>query len=59
VDEFNVEWGIRQGFLKRTGHWETHVTHQTRCLKVNVIFPKSRPPRRITLIEGHRQRSQA
>jgi len=57
VDQFNVEWGIRQGFLKRTGHWETHVTHQTRCLKVKVIFPKSRPPRRITLIEGHRRRS--
>lgn len=24
VDEFNVEWGIRQGFLRRTGYWETH-----------------------------------
>jgi hypothetical protein len=33
VDEFNVEWGVRQGFLKRTGHWETHVTHRTRHLK--------------------------
>jgi hypothetical protein len=33
-DEFNIEWGIRQGFLKRTGHWETHVTHRTRHLKL-------------------------
>lgn len=46
VDEFNVEWNIRQGFLKRTGYWETHVTHRTRHLEVNVVFPKSRPPRR-------------
>ena len=57
VDEFNIEWGIRQGFLKRTGHWETHVTHRTRRLKIYVIFPKSRPPRRTTLVEDNRQRS--
>lgn len=57
VDVFNIEWTIRQGFLKRAGHWETHITHQTRSLKVNVIFPKSRPPRRATLVEGNRQRS--
>jgi len=57
VDEFNIEWGVRQGFLKRTGHWETDVTHRTRHLKMNVIFPKSRPPRCATLVEGNRQRS--
>jgi len=57
VDEFNIEWSIRQGFLKRTGHWETHVMHRTRHLKINVIFPKSRPPRRTTLVESNRQRS--
>jgi hypothetical protein len=27
VDKFNIEWGIRQGFLRRTGYWETHVMH--------------------------------
>jgi hypothetical protein len=57
VDEFNVEWGIRQGFLRQTEQWETHVTHRTRHLKINVIFPKSRPPRRTVLIKGNRQRS--
>ena len=51
VDEFNIEWGIRQGFLRRTEWWETHVTHRTRRFKINVIFPKSRPPRSTTLIE--------
>jgi hypothetical protein len=50
VDGFNVEWDIRQGFLRRTEQWETHVTHRTRCLKINVIFPRSRPPRSIPLV---------
>jgi hypothetical protein len=57
VDEFNVEWQMRKGFLRKTEQWETHVTHRTRELKVNVIFPKSRPPRQATLVERHRQRS--
>ena len=57
VDEFNIVWGIRQGFLRRTEQWETHVKHPTRRLEINVIFPKSRPPQRTTLIEGNRQRS--
>jgi len=57
VDEFNIQWSIQRSFLQRTGYWETHVTHQTRYLKVSVIFPKSRPPRLATLIESNRQRS--
>jgi hypothetical protein len=57
IDEFNVEWGIRQGFLRPTEQWETHVTHRTRCLKINVVFPRSRPPRSTALIEQSGQRS--
>ena len=57
-DEFNIEWNIRRGFLKRTGYWETHVRHRTKRLKINVIFPKSRPPKQTTLAESNRQRSQ-
>jgi hypothetical protein len=56
TDEYNIEWDIRQGFLRRTEQWETHVKHPTRYLKIDVIFPKSRPPRRMKLIEGNRQR---
>jgi hypothetical protein len=57
MDEFNIEWRIRQGFLRRTEQWKTHIKHRMRFLKINVIFPKSRPPQRITLIESNRQRS--
>jgi hypothetical protein len=56
VDEFNVEWRMRDGFLRDTEQWETHVKHNTKHLKINVIFPKSRPPQHTTLIEGNRQR---
>ena len=58
IDEFNIEWDMRRGFLKRTGYWETHITHRTEHLKINVIFPKSRPPQQTTLTESNRQRSQ-
>ena len=56
-DEFNIEWGIRQGFLRRTEQWETHVKHPTKSLKISVILPRSKPPRHTTLIESDRQRS--
>ena len=57
VDEFNIEWCMRGGFLRPRGHWETHVSHKTRLLRINVIFPESRPPWRTTLVESNRQRS--
>ncbi|MEA3375339.1 MAG: hypothetical protein U9R72_03975 [Chloroflexota bacterium] len=57
VDEFNIEWDIREGFLQQAEQWETHVTHRTKHLKINVIFPRTRPPRHPVLIEGNRQRS--
>jgi hypothetical protein len=43
VDEFNVLWCIRQGFLQRTEQWETRVTHRTRHLKINVILASPDP----------------
>lgn len=57
TDVFNIEWSINRGFLKATGYWETHVTHQTNHLKINVIFPKLRAPKHITLVESNRQKS--
>lgn len=39
VDEFNIEWDIREGFLRQAEQWETHMTHRTRRLKINVVFP--------------------
>ena len=50
LDEFHVEWRIRDGFVRETEQWETHVTHPTRHLELQVIFPKSRPPLRAALL---------
>ena len=55
VDEFNIEWGIRDGFQRETEQWETHVVHLTKKMEVSVVFPKNRPPIRALLIERNRQ----
>lgn len=55
IDEFSIRWKMREGFLRGTEQWETHVMHRTKRLKVSVIFPKSRPPHRTTLLESNRQ----
>ena len=57
VDEFNINWNIRNGFLQRRGFWATEVCHPTRWIKVQVIFPKSRPPLRTWVLERNLQRT--
>jgi hypothetical protein len=29
---------LKAVLLRQSEQWETHVTHRTRCLKINVIF---------------------
>ena len=55
-DEFNMEWGIRDGFLRAQELWETEIRHRTKELKVHIIYPKSRPPRRVWLEENIRRK---
>ena len=57
VDEFNIQWDIRQGFLTSDGYWGTDISQQTNQVKVKVIFPKSRPPTQVFLEENNRQRT--
>lgn len=56
-DEFNIQWNIHDGFLEPDGFWGTNITNRTRRVKVNVIFPKSRPPERFVLVETNRAKS--
>ena len=58
VDEFNIEWDIRQGVLRQAEQWETHVTYRTKHLKISVAFRGTRPPRHPMVIEGNCQSSQ-
>lgn len=59
IDEFNIRWGIHKGFLLQTGFWATGITNRTKRIKVQIIFPKSRPPLRLSLVEGNRQRTRS
>ena len=56
-DEHHMEWGIKDGFLRKQELWETSVNHPTGCLKINIIFPPKRPPVRASLIEDTRQKT--
>lgn len=55
-DEFRIQWDIKDGFLKSDGYWDTVILHRTKSVKINVIFPKSRPPKRAVLIESNHRR---
>jgi hypothetical protein len=57
VDEFHIQWDIKNGFLKPDGFWETDVSSRTRKMKVSVIFPKSRPPQSARLVEKNIRRT--
>jgi hypothetical protein len=57
IDEFNISWDIRNGFLLTDGYWATSASHRMKKMKVNIIFPKSRPPLRLTLEESNRRRT--
>jgi len=58
VDEFNIEWGIRRGFLRNSELLETEISHRTRWIKAQVIFPPTRPPSRFAVVEDNTQRTQ-
>ena len=55
VDEFNIQWGIKDGFRNSQESWETEINHRTRHFRLRVIFPPDRPPLRRVCIEASRQ----
>jgi hypothetical protein len=57
IDNFNIEWNIKEGFLLKTGFWATEISHRTRRVTVKVIFPKRRPPRNVSIIEKNSQKA--
>lgn len=57
IDEFNIQWNIRNGFLTEDGYWSTDVSQPTHHMKVNIIFPKTRQPHRLFLEACNRKQS--
>lgn len=55
-DEFLIEWNMKNCFLRAQELWETSIDHPTRRVKVNIIFPSSRPPLRVFIIEDSRKK---
>ena len=56
IDDFNIEWDIRGGFLRQTEQWGTEIRKPVRKLKVSLLFPKMRSPQRLELVEKSSQR---
>ncbi len=57
VDDFNIKWKMVDGFLKKDGFWGTAINHKTRKIKVQIIFPKDRPPIRASIFETNLRRT--
>jgi len=57
IDEFDIHWNIRNGFLTEDGYWSTDVSLKTRRIKMSVIFPKIRPPLSLSIEESNRKRT--
>ena len=56
VDEFNIDWAIKNGFIRSEELWETEIKHRTKQLKVRILFPESRPPKAVSVVEQLRRR---
>jgi len=55
ITKFEICWKINDGFRNPYGFWSTDINHFTKKLKVNVIFPKGRPPLKLMTVESNRQ----
>lgn len=57
VEDIVIERTVKDGFITPVGNFRTQIDHPTDVLFLSVIFPASRPPRSVTLIEQNSQRS--
>jgi len=56
TDEFNIEWQIKNGFLKKDAYWQTDISHKFDHFAVSLILPKERPPYNVFVEEANRKR---
>ena len=56
VDEFHIQWGIHNGFVRSMEQWGTEISHKTRYLKIQIVFPVQRPPIHAWVVEHRTQR---
>ena len=59
VTDFNIQWKMKDGFLKPMGFWGTDISHSTNHIKIQVVFPKSRPPQTVVIVETNGQKEKS
>ena len=57
VEEINIQWDIRNGFLLERGFWGTAINQRMKKLTVKIVFPKNRPPLHVAITECNLQRT--
>ncbi len=40
IDEFNMEWKMRDGFIRPKELWETEIRHRTKKITMKILFPE-------------------
>ena len=56
-EEFVIQRAITDGFTSAVGNFQTQIDHPTQDLSISVIFPRTRHPKHVTVIEQNRKRS--
>lgn len=54
IDEFNIEWDLKNSFLSSNEYCTTEISHRTKKVVVEVIFPINRLPKRAAIVESTR-----
>lgn len=54
IQEFYIERKILLGFTKREEWWQIEMQHETRWLKLSIVFPEERHCKRAVLVERNR-----
>lgn len=58
MEEIRIERTIRNGFTRAIEDLQVETSHFHQQLSINIIFPESRPPRQMSLIEHNTARTQ-
>lgn len=57
TEQFSIERTVTEGFTTPIGNFQTQVDHPTQDLTMSVIFPESRHPTSVTIIEQNAKRT--
>ncbi len=57
TERFVIERTVKEGFTTPIGNLQTQVDHPTKDLTIGVIFPRTRYPKMVTIIEQNAKRT--